>query len=131
MDNIAHLKEDIRHLKVLFVDDEDDIRKCLGLLLGKFFDKVTICADGEEGLEAFKESPDYDIVITDVVMPRMDGNTMVDHIKKISPDVFTVFITASRELKYKGEENCSFCIRKPVSFDDLMAIMKKIHEEVK
>ncbi|QOY51660.1 response regulator transcription factor [Candidatus Sulfurimonas baltica] len=126
MNDIKELREHVKDLKVLFVDDEEMVRDGTGIFLRKFFDNVIICCDGEDGLKTFKESQDFDIVITDVVMPKMDGITMIKNIKKINPDIFTIFITASRELEDAQDRLSNITIKKPISFDDIIMIMQTV-----
>ena len=56
---------------VLYVEDEEMIRKRISLFLQKIFKNVVTAKDGEEGLEKFT-SGHYDIVITDIQMPKMN-----------------------------------------------------------
>ncbi len=83
MNDIRELKEKIRDLKLLFVDDEKDVREGTGTFLKKFFDDVTVCSDGDEALNIFKQSGDFEVVISDILMPKMDGITMVKEIKNL------------------------------------------------
>ncbi|QOY54977.1 response regulator [Candidatus Sulfurimonas marisnigri] len=126
MKDIKELREHVKDLKVLFVDDEEMVRNGTGIFLRKFFDNVTICCDGEDGLNTFKESKDIDIVITDVVMPKMDGITMIRKIKEINPDIFTIFITASREVEDEQDQLSNIAIKKPISFEDIIMIMETV-----
>mgnify|MGYP000082297611 CR=1 FL=1 len=126
MNEIEKLKEQVRGLKVLFVDDEQGMREGIGIFLRKFFDDVVICSDGIEGLETFSKEKDFDIVISDVLMPKMDGVTMVKKIKEINKDIFTVFITASRSMLNEEKELSNLSLKKPISFEDIVMIMNKV-----
>jgi CheY-like chemotaxis protein len=126
MNEVEILREKVKNLKVSFVDDEKEIREGTGLFLKKFFDDVVIRSDGDEGLEEFKKTEDFDIIITDILMPRMDGFTMIKHIKEINKDIFTVFITASRSMLNVQKELSDLTLEKPISFKDMMMIMKKL-----
>ncbi|MCM1451777.1 MAG: response regulator, partial [Clostridium sp.] len=65
---------------ILIVEDNPDMRAYLrGMLSGKY--RVLEAADGEEALEALKD-PDIDFVISDIMMPRMDGLTFVGKMKE-------------------------------------------------
>lgn len=126
MNNIEALRENVKDLKVLFVDDEKDIRSGTGLFLRKFFNNVVVCSDGEEGLNTFLKDKDFDLVITDIMMPKMDGVTMVKKIKEIDKDIFTVFITASRLLIDVEKDLSNFTLKKPISFEDIVMIMQEV-----
>jgi DNA-binding response OmpR family regulator len=71
------------NLKVLFVEDEESIRVSLKETIGDEFEKFSIAKDGEEGLEKFFNYQ-YDIVISDISMPKMSGLEMVTEIRKVS-----------------------------------------------
>ena len=69
--------------KILFVEDEDDLTLIVAdTLRSQGYDVVT-ASDGRYGLEKFK-SEGADIVIADVMMPRMDGFAMAKQIRKLS-----------------------------------------------
>ncbi|MBN4056842.1 response regulator [bacterium AH-315-J21] len=77
---------------ILIVDDELLIRD----LLYEFFNErewdVTVSNSGESALLAFEEK-DYDVVLTDLKMPEMDGSTMIDRMKESKPDQPIVVVT--------------------------------------
>lgn len=79
--------------KILFVEDEEDLTLIVAdTLRGQGYEVIT-AADGMEGLEKFKTMT-ADIVIADVMMPKMDGFTMAKEIRKLSPTVPLLFLTA-------------------------------------
>ena len=79
--------------KILFVEDEEDLTLIVAdTLRGQGYEVIT-AADGMEGLEKFKTIT-ADIVIADVMMPKMDGFTMAKEIRKLSPTVPLLFLTA-------------------------------------
>lgn len=126
MNDIKELKEKMKNLKVLFADDEIEIREGMGSFLKKFFTNVVICRDGLEALEEFKKSKDFDIVMTDIKMPKMSGDELVSKIKELNPEIFTVFMTASRG-SIPFEENAhALFLKKPLSFDEMIIILKTI-----
>jgi DNA-binding response OmpR family regulator len=85
--------------KILVVDDEVDVRRLIEVKLKKAGFEVLTAADGLEGLETAKaENPD--MVVMDVMMPRMDGFTAVKHIKaEMNPAPVVLMLTA------KGQES--------------------------
>ena len=128
MNELQKLREKVRNLKVLFVDDEKEIREGTGVFLRKFFDEVVICNNGDVGYEAFLQTKDFDIIITDILMPKMDGVKMVKKIKEIDKDIFIVFITASRSNLDSEKELSNISLKKPISFDDIVMIMQKVED---
>lgn len=127
MNDLASIKEHVKDLKVLFVDDEESLRLSTGRFLEKFFINVTLAENGEDGLEKFKEEQ-FDVVITDILMPKMSGPDMAAAISKISPETLIIFVTASREKDdYENVKN-SLKVTKPLSYASLTQIMLKIEE---
>jgi len=83
--------------RILIVEDEPPIRK----LLVKIFSKipqyqVSSAGDGVEALEAFARSGPFDLVISDIQMPRMSGEELVEHIMKQWPGTAVLMLTAHR-----------------------------------
>ena len=84
------------NISVLFVDDNETIRQLYRRLLEKHVSHLYIAKDGYHGLELYqKHKPD--LVITDMVMPVMNGLEMVKEIKKIAPDAKFVVMSAYSE----------------------------------
>ncbi len=67
--------------KILIIDDEKSITTLLREVLTKFGYDVAIAEDGQEGIQKF-ENGRFDLVITDMLMPRMNGDMVVRHIRK-------------------------------------------------
>lgn len=69
-------------LSVLYVEDSKIVRESSYRFFQLFFDKIVVATNGLEGIEKFKQNPTFDIVITDIVMPHLDGISMMKEIKK-------------------------------------------------
>ncbi len=84
--------------KVLLVEDEDMVRTVAERALTRAGYEVTPCANGEEGLAAITEgTTTFDIVVSDVVMPGMDGPAMVRAIRARLPDMPVLFMSGYAE----------------------------------
>jgi two-component system alkaline phosphatase synthesis response regulator PhoP len=81
-------------IKILTVDDEPDVRRLIEIKLKKAGFEVITAADGEEGVQKAKaENPD--LILMDVMMPKMDGFTAVEKIKKeMTPAPLVMMLTA-------------------------------------
>src|SRR5215471_21547379 len=79
--------------KVLVVDDEANLRKVLATMLRRTGYEVTVAADGEQGLAEFQKSG-ADIVVTDLVMPKLGGVELLKAINVDHPEVPVIIITA-------------------------------------
>ncbi|HSF12886.1 MAG TPA: response regulator, partial [Erythrobacter sp.] len=84
--------------KVLLVEDEDMVRAVAERALARAGYEVTACANGEEGLAAITEGKgQFDIVVSDVVMPGMDGPAMVRAIRAKLPTMPVLFMSGYAE----------------------------------
>ena len=81
-------------IKILTVDDEPDVRRLIEVKLKKAGFEVITAVDGEEGVEKAKaEKPD--LILMDVMMPKMDGYTAVEKIKtEMDPAPLVMMLTA-------------------------------------
>ncbi len=93
------LKEAAQGISVLYVEDDRELRQNTARLLGSFFSAVHTAENGLQGLEMFREN-NYDLIITDINMPLMDGVKMVREIKKENPRQIIIVISAHDETKY-------------------------------
>jgi CheY-like chemotaxis protein len=78
--------------KVLIIDDEKDVRIVLKEVLQRAGYDTTVAADAREGLEKL-ESDGADLVITDVIMPGIDGVATVERIRENHPDMPIIVIS--------------------------------------
>ncbi len=77
---------------ILIIDDEKAIRKTLTEILGFEGYKIDEAADGEEGLKKFKEK-NYDIVLCDIKMPKLDGIEFLERAKEINYETPIIIIS--------------------------------------
>jgi signal transduction histidine kinase len=118
--------------KILLVDDEEDIRDILGIVLTDMGYHVFLARDGEDALEIFsRESPQ--IVLTDIKMPGIDGIQLLQKIKSKNPETEVVMITghgdmelAIKSLKYEATD----FITKPINDDILEIALKRAWERM-
>ena len=81
-------------LKILIIDDEEPILSNLCNFLNYKNYDVTPASDGIEGLKLFEKDPKgFDLIITDVVMPKLSGMSLISIIKKKSPNTPIIAIT--------------------------------------
>ncbi len=102
---MIELKELIKltnSLIVLYAEDQPEARMNIESILKKFFQKVVIAENGEEGVALFKQNH-IDLIITDIRMPKMDGLEMVREIRKINKDVPVIVTTAFNDTDYLVE----------------------------
>ena len=119
--------------RILVVDNEPDITLTLqvGLEEGGF--DVDAFTDPDLALKSFKPNF-YDLVLLDIVMPKIDGFELYERLKKVDSDVKVCFLTASEMYheKIREVEHCALnkdlFLQKPISTDDLIReVNKKIN----
>lgn len=103
--------------RILLVDDEEDIRDIVSMLLTDIGYEVVSAGDGKKGLGLFLDSP-FNLVITDLNMPEVDGLTLASSIKERSPGTPVILITGNR-FEADEEGPFDFVMHKPFSFADL------------
>jgi len=86
--------------KILIIEDEASIRRVLTKILSEESDtyKVEEAEDGLQGLEKIKNE-DYDLVLCDIKMPKMDGEEVLEAVKKIKPEIPMVMISGHGDLE--------------------------------
>jgi len=128
MSEIQKIIQFTKNFNVLFVEDNVKARNEMKLIFDRFFNEVITAVDGEDGVEKFKLHR-VDLVITDINMPKMNGLDMIREIKKISPDINTLVISAYNETEYFIEAikiGVDGFILKPFEIDQFIEILKKI-----
>lgn len=109
--------------KILLVEDDPN----LGLLLqdylqlkGKF--DVVLCTDGEEGIKAFNKQ-NFDLCILDVMMPKKDGFSVANDVRKINKKIPIIFLTAKSQTQDVVEgfnAGGNDYLKKPFSMEELI-----------
>ena len=114
--------------KILFVEDEEDLTLIVADTLRGQGYEVVIAVDGEDGLEKFKTEA-ADIVVADIMMPKMDGVTMAKDIRKLSPTVPLLFLTAKStidDVEQGFEIGANDYLKKPFELRELIVRIKSL-----
>jgi two-component system cell cycle sensor histidine kinase/response regulator CckA len=113
---------------VLLVEDEDAVRSFAARALGQRGYRVLEATTGSEALEVFaSQNGDVDLVVSDVVMPEMDGPTLLKHLRSERPDVKIIFISGYAEDAFKrslSEKDDFMFLQKPFDLKELAAAVK-------
>jgi len=83
--------------RILVVDDEEAIREVVSTLLEAQGYQCTVCSNGRMALEAFGNDA-YDLVLSDIVMPEMDGIRLLSELRSGDPDVPVIMVTAMHDI---------------------------------
>ncbi len=105
MNDIEHLSKISKNLKILYVEDDPTVRSKMTSLLKNFFDHIDVAVDGSDGIDKYeqffhKHRVYYDIVITDICMPHVDGVQLSKYILELNPTQQIMVISAHDDSKY-------------------------------
>lgn len=111
---------------VLFVDDDPDLRIYIHEELSEYFKNVLVARDGTYALDMLKENSDVQLIISDVMMPEMDGLTFCKTVKRdeVTSDIAFILLTARADKKSEAagyEYRADAFISKPFDIDELVA----------
>lgn len=117
-------------IKVLLVEDEQSLAMIMKDTMEPTGMSVTLAADGEEGLRAFfADKPD--VLVTDVMMPRMDGFEMVRRIReqdKLTPVLFLTARSSVNDVVNGFKMGGDDYLKKPFSLQEFMARVSRLAE---
>jgi DNA-binding response OmpR family regulator len=118
-------------MRVLVVDDEDQMRALLRLMLESAGHEVSDAANGKIALHLQKMMP-ADLLITDIIMPEMEGIELIINIRKIDPRVKIIAISGGGKidpylcLDIAGELGADRILQKPFSRTTLMFVISEL-----
>ena len=121
MNNDTLDRDYLKSLSLLYVEDEEDVFEQAIKLISRFCGKLLTARDGAEGLEVYRTNQP-DIIITDILMPVMDGLSMAAEIRKMDRKVPIVMLTAFDQSGYlmrSIEIGIDKYVTKPFSFSQL------------
>jgi signal transduction histidine kinase len=126
---VTPIKE-FRQARILVIDDEDSVRDILSRMLKTKGHLVVVASNGEEGIERFRSEP-FDLVLTDLGMPKLSGWDVGKTIKGINPDVPIAMITGwGVELDKDKliESGIDLIVSKPFNFDQVLHLVSEAME---
>ena len=127
----ADFNSDDHKTRILLVDDDRAILRLLKIFTDSFGHETASAADGVEAVDLLAQHH-YDIVITDVMMPRMDGLQLLEHIQRNYPKIDVIVVTGfSNTISYTDviRAGASDFISKPFNRDELEAKVNRILRE--
>ncbi|PHO10909.1 MULTISPECIES: response regulator transcription factor [Malaciobacter] len=128
MNKYKQLQKESSALNILFIEDDEDLRHQSEKIFKTLFNQVDLANDGKEGLEKYlkfyeEKNYYYDIVITDIKMPKKNGIELTKDILKINKDQDVIVISAYEDSKYLIELinlGVNNFVQKPLIIDQLI-----------
>jgi DNA-binding NtrC family response regulator len=124
--------EGAKLFKVLVVDDDADLRELLTEAVAGWGYAVSMASSGDEAVQKIYAER-FDIVITDLMMPGMDGLELLERINRLDREIVVIMVTgnATMETAVKAIEAGAYdYIAKPFRLDDLMVLVKNAAERL-
>jgi len=131
--NLKDLVENTKTLKVLYVEDSQESRDVVLEFLDVFFDTIVIGVDGEDGLQKYN-SLEFDIVITDINMPKMNGLELIEKIRETNDSIPLLVLSAYNESEYFLESikhGVDGYLLKPLDLNQVVTIFTKVVKRLK
>lgn len=121
--------ETLDKLTILYAEDDIDTANLTTMVLGDYVGRLLVAKNGQEALNLFRLHK-VDLVLTDILMPKMNGIELIDAIRhsSIHPDVPVVITTAHTETKYLLDAirlRVDGYILKPINIEELFHILHK------
>jgi len=119
----------LKTFTILYVEDETALREDVYQNISPFVKEVITASDGIEGLELYMGNRNkFDLIITDILMPKMNGLEMVDEIRKIDSEIPIIYTTAFNDSEYMKktiEQSIISYILKPIDIELLFKGIEK------
>jgi len=129
---LTKLKEYTKDLTLLYVEDDEILANEMKDLFKKFFKDIVLCKNGEKALKLYKEK-EFDLVMSDIRMPKMDGIELATKIREINKDQAIIMLSA-----YSDVDNLLRLIKvgvsdfllKPMEFGQLFDVLYKVCKNI-
>ncbi len=138
MDKIQQLYQLSKDFDILFVEDDDGLRLQMGRVFDELFNQVDTAQNGKVGLQRYRDRLDkthspYDLVITDINMPEMNGIEMIHEIYTLNPLQPVIVVSAHNESEYLIELlhiGISNFLIKPIRHEELITTLYKVIQAI-
>ena len=115
-------------MRILLAEDDDSLRGFLTRALERAGFEVRACADGEEALSALPEA-EWDLLLTDIVMPGADGIEVARRASALQPDLRIMFITGFAAVALAAKDSAPLgakVLSKPIHLREIVAEVERM-----
>lgn len=120
--------ERLKEMNLLYVEDDEDTLQASKIILEDYVKTLFIARDGQEALEIF-ENQKIDLILTDILMPKLNGIEMIKIIRQKHPNLPIIITTAHTETQYLLDAihlKVDRYILKPIVLEDLFGAFEKV-----
>lgn len=121
-----------KSLRLLYVEDNEQTRTETIETLAIFFSDITIAIDGLDALNKFSTG-DFDLIITDINMPNLNGIEMTKEIRELDENIPVIIVSAHDETGYFTQSiklGIEAYLLKPFCVDDLITVFHKVTKQI-
>lgn len=114
--------------RILLAEDDDDMRRFLGRALEKAGHSVVCCENGQTAYDRLREEP-FELLLTDIVMPQMDGIELARRAADLDPELKVMFITGFAAVALNPDNQApkdAKVLSKPFHLRDLVDEVEKL-----
>ncbi|MFT7004570.1 MAG: PAS domain S-box-containing protein [Sulfurimonas sp.] len=132
VNNINELIKESYNLHILYVEDNKLSRESSIMIFEKFFKKIIVAVDGDDGYNKFKNN--QVVIITDINMPKLNGLEMVGKIRAIDNDIPILILSACNESSYFVESiklGVDGYLLKPIDMNQFTNSLRKVTKKIK
>ncbi len=119
----------LKTLTILYVEDELTLQEDIYQNISPFVKEILRASNGEEGLALYlQEKEKIDLIVSDILMPKMNGIEMIDAIRKIDSEIPIIYTTAFNDPEYMKqtiEQSVVSYILKPIDIELLLKSVEK------
>lgn len=126
MHDIKSIKEKVASMRILVVDDEALIRTLMVGFMERLFGEVIGAVDGQDALEKFNQHGPFDMVLTDVRMPRMSGGELIKELRHKDKNLFIAVMSAAPEDAENNGQYDDVFMEKPIGFDSILDALEQM-----
>lgn len=127
MISAKEIRENAQGLSILYVEDDHELRQNTSRLLGSFFQDITTAENGLDGLNKYQQQA-FDLILTDINMPHMNGVKLAQQIKSENPRQVIMVISAHDEASYLLElinMGVDYFVLKPLDLSQFLVVLDK------
>ncbi len=131
LSDLPFVKLPVEDQKILIVDDDPSIVDLLNQFLKRKGFKCKTAADGQEAIDLLEKSP-FTIIVTDLIMPRVDGLELLKKVKESWPDTDVIVMTGyTKNFTYTDviKAGASDFVQKPFTLDEIEAKLQRLIKE--
>ena len=99
-DKLENIIKCTKNLNILYIEDNISVQKQTTKMLESFFNKIYLANNGKEALELFEKENLYNLVITDIEMPLLDGISFIEEIRKYNKKIPIIVLSAHNNKNY-------------------------------